>query len=312
MTEGREDHTRPSQRPAKRPNREEQGDLLADAVTGMFSSPPDEEMLEDVERSENVEGPEKAVADVTAPVESRDSGNGDLFSADTDPTPPALPPSGEAPPPGPGEAIPESRWEQKLAWAKQRARDGRREEAEELYRELVSEDPTSVKALNNLGVLLDELGRSDEAVAQLQAAKVLDPGNQEVLSNLGAALGSMGRYGDAERELRHALRLDPANLEIRANLGILLFRRGLYDQAAAELAHVCAAKPDDGVPFFYRGEALNRLGRVEEAIESLERVTELWPNNPKAFFTLGVLFDKKNLPGKAAEMYRAARRLSRT
>ena len=93
------------------------------------------------------------------------------------------------------------------------------------------EDPTSVRALNNLGVLLDEMGEPEGAVAQLRAAQKIEPRNQEVLGNLGAALGAMGRYAEAEEELRSAFRLDPSNLQIRANLGILLFRRGLYEQA---------------------------------------------------------------------------------
>jgi Flp pilus assembly protein TadD len=197
-----------------------------------------------------------------------------------------------------------------MAWAKEQAAEGRLGDARGLYRELVEEDPTNVRALNNLGILLDEMGDPEGAVAQLRAAKRIDPHNQEVLGNLSAALGAMGRYADAEEELRLALRLDPSNLEIRANLGLLLFRRGLYEQAAVELAVVCAGRPDDGLPLFYRGEALNRLGRVEEAIKALERVTELIPGNPRAYYTLGVLFDKKNAPDRAAAMYRKARELS--
>jgi tetratricopeptide (TPR) repeat protein len=93
-------------------------------------------------------------------------------------------------------------------------------------------------------------------------------------------------------------------------MGILLFRRGLYQQAAAELGAVCRANPEDATALFYRGEALNRLGRVDEAIEALERVTELKPDHSRAFYTLGVLFDKKNAPDRAADMYRRARRLA--
>jgi tetratricopeptide (TPR) repeat protein len=116
---------------------------------------------------------------------------------------------------------------------------------------------------------------------------------------------------EAEDILRQAYRLDPSNLEARANLGILLHRRGLYDEAELELGAVCAAAPEDGTAFFYRGEALNRLGRVDEAIEALERVIELLPGNHRAHYTLGVLFDKKDLPEKAALMYRRARELTK-
>jgi Flp pilus assembly protein TadD len=288
MNEMQEGRAPKESRGGKPVNREAQGDLLADAMTGLFSREVSEDSLPESE--EGAPAPE---------VEPEEPTSGEEIRAD----------AGDASG-SPEEPIPDSPWEQKMAWAKRRFREGRLKEAEELYRELVREAPESVRALNNLGVLLDEKGDPEEAVIHLRAAKRLDPHNQEVLGNLGVALGAMGQYAEAEQELRHAVRLNPANLEVRANLGILLFRRGMYEHAAAELAHVCAGKPEDGAPFFYRGEALNRLGRVDEAIEALQRVTELWPTNPKAFFTLGVLFDKKTQPEQAAAMYRKARALS--
>lgn len=208
------------------------------------------------------------------------------------------------------EPIPLTAWEQKMSWAKERAREGRRAEAEELYRELLQENPDSVRARNNLGILLDENGDHQGAVAELSIARQLNPRNGEVLGNLGAALGAMGRYVEAEEALRAAHRLDPSNHEIRANLGILYFRKGLYQQAETELAAVCVRDPDHGTALFYRGEALNRLGRVDEAIEVLSRAVELAPGNPRAYHTLGVLFDKKGLPERAAPMYRKARELT--
>jgi Flp pilus assembly protein TadD len=206
--------------------------------------------------------------------------------------------------------IPDSAWEQKLAWAKEQARGGRLEEAADLYRELVEEDPVSVRARNNLGILLDEMGNHEEAVELFEGARTLDPENQEILCNLGAALGAMGRFPEAEEVLQQALRLGPADLLVRTNLGILFFRRGLYEEAQAALQAVCREDPDHGPAFFYRGEALNRLGRVEEAVEVLERAIVLIPTNPRAYYTLGILFDKLSQLDRASAMYRKARDLS--
>lgn len=316
MKDGQERKPGQSSRRIQKVTREEQGDLLADAVTGLFPQEDERGTLEAPgEESGAFEAPAPEAGAGEAASDERVSGQMEpegptpRRSPETEVGPSAgsLPPVEER---GVTEAIPEAPWERKMAWAKERAREGRLEEAEELYRELVEEDPTNVRALNNLGILLDEMGNAEGAVEQLRTARRIDPQNLEVLGNLGAALAALGKYGEAEEELRHAFRMDPTNLEIRANLGILLFRRGLYHQAAAELETVCAAKPDDGLPLYYRGEALNRLGRVDEAIEALERVIELIPGNHKAYYTLGVLFDKKNLPEKAAVMYRKARRLS--
>ncbi|MGD2121341.1 MAG: tetratricopeptide repeat protein [Gemmatimonadota bacterium] len=285
MIDGPGDEARKDLSRQRRVSREEQGDLLADAVTGLFSRVSEDSDPRVVGEELEATGTGSAEQSEDTPHEVEEG-------------------------PASVETIPDSLWEQKMAWAKARAGDGRLEEAEELYRELVEDQPTNVRALNNLGVLLDEMGDPEQAVKYLRAAKAIEPRNHEVLGNLGAALAALGRYAEAEGELRVAYRADPNNLQIRANLGILLFRRGLYEQAAEELAAVCSAEPDHGHALFYKGEALNRLGRVDEAIEALERVTELIPGNPKAYYTLGVLFDKKDLPDKAAIMYRKARKLT--
>jgi len=336
--------------PDEEARREEQGDLLADAVSGAFrsgdplpgeegrvgepGSPEEATGVESIPVGAEYATPEGGVEagdgaeEVLLPedrgaVEAEAGGDGvpevsgenlplEMVMEDAlpEPAPGGDPEPAEEVEPRP-EPIPLSPWEQKMAWAKERAREGRLGEAEELYRELLHENPDSVRARNNLGIILDEKGDHQGAVAELQVARQLEPKNGEVLGNLGAALGAMGRYPEAEDALRAAHRLDPSNLEIRANLGILFFRKGLYEQAEAELAAVCVKDPENGAALFYRGEALNRLGRVEEAIEVLSRSLELFPGNPRAYHTLGMLFDKKRLPDRAAPMYRKARELTR-
>ncbi len=115
--------------------------------------------------------------------------------------------------------------------AKAASRAGRLEEALDSYRRLVAMDPAHIRARNNLGVLLDQMGGHDVALEHFQAAVEIDPENAEVLTNFGASLAAQGRYDEAESQLRKAARLDPEGIDVRANLGILYFRRGLYAQA---------------------------------------------------------------------------------
>jgi Flp pilus assembly protein TadD len=198
---------------------------------------------------------------------------------------------------------------ERLARAREKVRDGRIEEAMELYREIVSDHPQSLKARNNLGVLYDELGQHERALEQFEIAHGLAPDNVEVLSNMGAALLGLSRFEDAERELRRAQKIDAENVEVHANLGILFHRRGLYAQAETELRWVCEHDQDHGPAHFYRGEALNRLGRVDQALDVLERALRLQPANSKIYHTMGILYDKKHMPSEAAQMYRKMREL---
>ena len=187
---------------------------------------------------------------------------------------------------------------------------GRLEEALDSYRRLVAMDPAHIRARNNLGVLLDQMGSHDVALEHFQAAVEIDPENAEVLTNFGASLAAQGRYDEAESQLRKAARLDPAGIDVRANLGILYFRRGLYAQSDHELRWVCDRDPDHILAHFYRGEALNRLGRVDDALEMLERASHLQPDRARVYYLLGILYDKKNLKHEAGLMYRKARELT--
>lgn len=196
---------------------------------------------------------------------------------------------------------------ERLTRAKELVQDGRVEDALALYRSILGDNPSSLKARNNLGALYEALGKHELALEQFEAALTVGPDNVEVLSNLGSVLGVLGRFEEAEAHVRRAARLAPDSLEVRATLGILFFRKGLYGQAEAELRQVCEQDAEHGNAFFYRGEALNRLGRYDEAMAALEHAITLQPRNGKAYYTLGILYDRKHLPVEASLMYRKAR-----
>lgn len=197
----------------------------------------------------------------------------------------------------------------RLARAKDLVASGRVQEAIDLYLNLLEDNPDSLKAHNNLGVLFDELRRHELALAHFEEAERLGPENVEVLTNFGGTLTMLARYEDGEAVLKRALRLAPDDVPARLAMGILSFRRGLYAQAEAELGWVCERDETHGVAHYYRGEALNRVGRYDEAEVLVERAADLMPNDPRPFLTLGHLMDRKNQRAEASEMYRRAREL---
>ena len=174
-----------------------------------------------------------------------------------------------------------------LALAFQKLREGRGREAAELYHDIVKPAETPL------------------------VAQEVDPENVENLAHLATAYGALGRFGEADAVIEEALRLDPANVQVRVGEAILAFRKGLYGVAEVQLKGICKRNPSHGPAHFYRGEALNRLGRVDEALQTMERTIELQPRNWRAYPTLGMLFDRKDDPERASEMYRYARELNR-
>ena len=77
-------------------------------------------------------------------------------------------------------------------------------------------------AENNLGILLAERGRFDEAIVYYQKALEIEPNNVVAHDNLGIALVERGRIGEAMAHYRRALEIDPRYATAHNNLGVAL------------------------------------------------------------------------------------------
>lgn len=73
-------------------------------------------------------------------------------------------------------------------------------------------DPKNARTLKNLGVVLAELGRLDDAISRFEAALKIDPGYVKALTSLGAVLGEQGKLAEARSKFEKALIIDPKNV----------------------------------------------------------------------------------------------------
>jgi tetratricopeptide (TPR) repeat protein len=80
-----------------------------------------------------------------------------------------------------------------------------------LYERLVALDPTNVALLNNLGITLHYIGRSDEAIQRLDAGLAIDSGHQRSWLTLGFINSQLGQREEAHTALVNAVRLGPRN-----------------------------------------------------------------------------------------------------
>jgi len=157
----------------------------------------------------------------------------------------------------------------------------------------------------SLGVILSELGRSEEAIAAYDrvAARygddpVLHEQVAKALVNKGVRLGALGRF---EEEItandRVAARYGddptPAVREQVAkalfNMGVALAERGRLEEAIAAYDQVTARYGDDPTPamreqvagaLVNRGVALAERGLLEEAIAAYDQVTARYGDDP--------------------------------
>ncbi len=82
--------------------------------------------------------------------------------------------------------------------------------------------PDHLEALIEKGVLLDRLGRADDAVRCLSIARSVAPESEPVRTNLAAALANSGRRQEALSEFRRLLELHPDDVFIRHQIRRLI------------------------------------------------------------------------------------------
>ncbi len=100
-------------------------------------------------------------------------------------------------------------------------------------------------AHNNLGILLADAGRLDEAIAQYREALRIRPTFAFTQNNMGNALMQKGKLPEAILHFNKALRLDPAYAEAHNNLGIALAKQGKLDEAIGCFMTSLKANPDN-------------------------------------------------------------------
>ena len=109
---------------------------------------------------------------------------------------------------------------------------GRDGDAERTLRQLLDVEPSNAEALNYLGYLLANQGRSlDEAVRLVERALVAEPGNPAYLDSLGWAHFRRGNLDEAEKYLSPAAEQLPRNAVVQDHLGDVLARRGRWADA---------------------------------------------------------------------------------
>lgn len=93
--------------------------------------------------------------------------------------------------------------------------------AADLYERLLSFDPNSVDTLNNLGLTLHYIGRSDEALQRLNEGIAVDPSYQRIWLTLGYVNSELGNIEQARAALAAAMELDPDTDVGRSAAGML-------------------------------------------------------------------------------------------
>jgi tetratricopeptide (TPR) repeat protein len=183
------------------------------------------------------------------------------------------------------------------------------EEAKQEYREALRLKPAYAKVHGNLGLLLMAQGKPAEAEAEYREALRLNPDFPETHSDLGRLLAGQGKAAEAEEEYREALRLKSDLPAARNGLGILLQGQNKPAEAEKEYREALRLNPDFPEAHDNLGNLLAGQGKPAEAEKEYREALRLRPDYPDAHSNLGKLWYEQGKPAEAEKEFRAALRL---
>lgn len=144
--------------------------------------------------------------------------------------------------------------------------------AAEAWHNVLAQQPDAVAAHVNLGVVLVQLGRYDDAIAEYSAADKLMPGDARIALNTALAYEKSGRISEAQQRFEALHSAAPDNRQITMLLADCRLRTGDDNGVIALLQPIAKDNQDDLGVAYMLGMAYLREQRVAEGQALLDRI----------------------------------------
>ena len=154
--------------------------------------------------------------------------------------------------------------------------------AKVVWSDTLSKNPNAWLAHNNLAVLLEREGSTEEAEKHFRAALALHQDLSKVHGNLGSLLADRGDMSEAMLHLREAIRLAPESFDARFNLATGLLKQGTWTEAKVEYEHAIRLRSSDADAHFGLGTALKEIGDREGAAREYRETLRIAPDHEGA------------------------------
>jgi len=167
---------------------------------------------------------------------------------------------------------------------------GRLQEAERVYRHVLSAEPASFDAWHLLGVISCQTGRLDDGIACISRALQLAPGALDAINNLGNACKERGRLDDAVATFGRLIELNPADADAHYSLGTVLQLQRKLSQAADSYRRAVALRPEFAEAHNNLGTVLTNQHHFAEAASCFQKALALNPNCREWHMNLASLY----------------------
>jgi tetratricopeptide (TPR) repeat protein len=177
---------------------------------------------------------------------------------------------------------------------------------EALWRTTIARNPGCWMAHNNLGIVLSQKGKIDEAIAHYEKTLEMSPDFADADYNLGNALLQKGETDAAIVHCQRAVTIQPNDPEAQIALGNALLQKGLMDESIVHYQKALAIRPYYVTAHYNLSSAFLKKGEIDKAILHCQAVLSIQPQHADAHTTLAAGLLRKGEIGSAIEQYKKA------
>ncbi len=172
-----------------------------------------------------------------------------------------------------------------------------------LFHHTLSIAPDLTYAHMNLGQILLDEGKTDEARKRFQRVIELSPGDAEAYTNIGNAFLREKRFEESAEYYRKALSLRPEEPKMMNNLAVALQETGRREEALTFFQKALSKKPDDAMFLINTGILFLESEKYEVALEYFKRASESNPDDAGVYQLMGDSFAALGNLAEAVKCY---------
>ena len=173
---------------------------------------------------------------------------------------------------------------------------GKLDEAEATYKQVLAQDVNCAPAWHGLGLLLMSKGDLKVATEFVMKAVTIDPRQGIYQRNFGEMCRRLGMLEQAIVSGQAAVTLLPKDLDAHFNLALAYGDSGDYKNAISFYRKALKINPKHGQSWNNLGAAFEASGHMADALKAYTKATQFDSNNAQAHNNLGVAYiDRGNL-----------------
>ena len=178
--------------------------------------------------------------------------------------------------------------------------------AESEFKKALNSDENYKNALMGLAYSLESQGKFDEALETINKAEKKHPDDTKIIRQAAHIHLSANELDEAYEKIEKLRVINKNDLQAINLLGQYHICKGEMEKAETCFAQIKKINPDYNDVYRDWGERFIQTGRTDKAEPYLLAAIQKKPNDANAMVSLGELYEKKNLMGKALQFYKKA------